>query len=1153
MAQKTIKESKVNNTPAPVDLKITLNTQLNSSSPETQRLSFTAEWSIAAKDHGDGQKMFYQRWNKDKEPDWFNKNGKPQHNVVSITKTQTSKTFIERGFSEFYPCGNHSKIQWLHVEVMGKRNEWSETKEKKRNGKKVNVRTTYKYRWSTPAARTLHIIPPPEPDISETIAAGDTDFSKIFTWSVPASSTWIGRDLKEKKKKVSNGKKGKKNKKIQKRWKGFKQVKYRDDDELAEIFYDTYWETILVDNTQKENEDFDFEDDNNWNSSSAGGVTFSGSTTPGQESNNTITITENNSSWTDNYSYTRYIRVKSRGPGGDSDWDYQSIDYYNAPAPNAPTKVEMDSEGNVTMSDSEIESNIFPSKCISYQYLTDTPETSISQVGNKHVVTINPPSGSPSWTEAMRVPAGTTITFPVGDPVNDKLTWTRKVFIGKDDSQRMGEPKRADIKSPGLLTPPTGIQISDIDVSQGRMKVRATNNSAVPSSFLVVWCRDASGTKKRVGIIPHGESEGATIKIPDEWTVDSTDVGVQAVLGDYSFDSASSTYNISPVYMQSEEVWDGGTLPKPPSNLKLSLGQTMGTIVAQWNWDWVESNIAEISWAENAEAWESTNQPSTYQITNTHTGLWYIAGLSVGEWHVRVRLGRTEGDSTTWSTYAIPAQGPIKIVSVPDRPYLMVTPSVITPDQEVKLSWVYSSEDGAPLDNVYIAQDGHLNTPIITTNQSTVTLSRSDFTQKSLPWPINTPIDLRICTESAEHKKSEWSAVSEHARFIIAPLPNQPTVTSFVRGWNPSKPITTDAVTHNEKCLVSLPFEFNVGGFDNGNNVTVKIIRKKEDTIYKPDENSYPVYAGDVVYLSETLRAPGTILIEDQSDLIGSLDDKAYYTLVVSNVDKYGQKPEAGDLEIEFRVEWDHKAVKPTAEITVDREEDVAFIKPIRPSGAATGDACDIYRLSVDKPELIAENAAFGTWYVDEYPTIGEFGGYKVVCKSFNGDIRTNDGTHAYEDYEGEAYSIDDFLSIIDFGKDQVTLRYNLSLSNSWSKDFTETKYLGGAVQGDWNPAVSRTGSLKATVSIQEDPFMDNPEATVEAMRRLAVYAGICHVRTPDGSNYYANVDVQEDREEKWVTTLAKFSLNITRVDPPEVKYTMRTKAEWDEDQLEEV
>ena len=50
-------------------------------------------------------------------------------------------------------------------------------------------------------------------------------------------------------------------------------------------------------------------------------------------------------------------------------------------------------------------------------------------------------------------------------------------------------------------------------------------------------------------------------------------------------------------------------------------------------------------------------------------------------------------------------------------------------------------------------------------------------------------------------------------------------------------------------------------------------------------------------------------------------------------------------------------------------------------------------------------------------------------------------------------------------------------------------------------------------------------------MHRLAMYPGVCRVRTPDGSNIWANVEVKEDKEEKWVNRLAKFSLEITRVD----------------------
>ena len=59
---------------------------------------------------------------------------------------------------------------------------------------------------------------------------------------------------------------------------------------------------------------------------------------------------------------------------------------------------------------------------------------------------------------------------------------------------------------------------------------------------------------------------------------------------------------------------------------------------------------------------------------------------------------------------------------------------------------------------------------------------------------------------------------------------------------------------------------------------------------------------------------------------------------------------------------------------------------------------------------------------------------------------------------------------------------------------------------------------------------MQTPAAET-SMRRLAEYTGICHVRTPDGSSFSANVTVNENRENKWVSKIAKFSLDITRVD----------------------
>ena len=81
---------------------------------------------------------------------------------------------------------------------------------------------------------------------------------------------------------------------------------------------------------------------------------------------------------------------------------------------------------------------------------------------------------------------------------------------------------------------------------------------------------------------------------------------------------------------------------------------------------------------------------------------------------------------------------------------------------------------------------------------------------------------------------------------------------------------------------------------------------------------------------------------------------------------------------------------------------------------------------------------------------------------------------------------------------------------------------LKGSIQGDWNPAVGRQVSAKSSIQAVRD------SDTVSALRRLAMFPGICHVRTRDGSSYAADVQVSEDYSNG---KIANFSLEITRVD----------------------
>lgn len=384
-------------------------------------------------------------------------------------------------------------------------------------------------------------------------------------------------------------------------------------------------------------------------------------------------------------------------------------------------------------------------------------------------------------------------------------------------------------------------------------------------------------------------------------------------------------------------------------------------------------------------------------------------------------------------------------------------------------------------------------------------------------------------------------------------------------------------LTREVDALTELPMRIKVDGAGTGSQTTITIERSASFHMERPDESEIDGFEGETVYL-KTFNNDGWFDIRTE-DLIGYLDDRAPYRIIATAKDALGQIAED---KIEFEVYWDHQAIKPSGKVEMDEDYDVAILTPLLvdsyvltldheiiegksyylkivdpetgeitydpvlepvPEGLSTyyeiqeatptpGDVCDIYRLSVDKPELVYENAEFGKKYVDPYPTIGDYGGYRFVYKTYNGDYTTDDGHIAwYNSNEGENEILDTFTSIINYGGDRVSLPYNLSLSNRWAKDFQQTNYLGGHIQGDWNPAVSRTGTITSVGIVNPDVGSEEDVEVIEAIRRLAVWPGICHVRTPDGSSFAANVNVSEDREQKMINQLANYSLEITRVD----------------------
>ena len=354
--------------------------------------------------------------------------------------------------------------------------------------------------------------------------------------------------------------------------------------------------------------------------------------------------------------------------------------------------------------------------------------------------------------------------------------------------------------------------------------------------------------------------------------------------------------------------------------------------------------------------------------------------------------------------------------------------------------------------------------------------------------------------------------------------------------WVDSGSITEAKIadfSYDALCLTEMPLTVTITGAGDGGTTTLAIERSAPYHLERPDGTDLNGHEGETIALvSQPGEEEFTIT---QNDLLGYLDDGAHYRIVATVQDSFGQSNEA---RLDFEVHWEHQAIMPEATVVIDPAYNIAKITAIPPNGTLEGDTFDIYRLSVDRPELIVQNGTWGTVYVDPYPAIGEFGGHRVVFKTVNGDFITADNRPAWLDLqedEGDLLDLD--YSIIDFDGESIPIEYNVDIKTDFDKDFRETKYLGGSVVGDWNPAVSRTGSIDAVAVVQDDP------ETIQALRRLAVYPGIAHVRSKDGSSYAANVNVSDQISYNVAGKQLDVSLNITRVDPE--GFEGLTYAQW--------
>jgi hypothetical protein len=826
---------------------------------------------------------------------------------------------------------------------------------------------------------------------------------------------------------------------------------------------------------------------------------------------NTVVITEETETLAKG-SYTRWFRAKARGPAGESTWVYDKHVYADprqAKIKGVPKTSPIAGGYKIEVVWEAAQPRSNPIDKTTVQYRMAVPEAGM----------ICP--ADDNWQDG-KVSADTkgkdTAVILVDGRLEEDQCLFVRVNTTHDTSTVRGE---ATLCLAGNVKDPSGLSVTGVDVVTRRATISAQNNSDIPDAFLaVVFRTDRPGQRDViVGIIPPGQ-QSVMVTCPAWAASEGISFGVYAAVGSYQRVSRSdgvTAYNVTARMRSASTEWDGGAVPKAPTGVTVVATDKEGVVQVGWNWSWDRANGAELSWADHDDAWESTDEPESYTISGLHASRWKIAGLETGKtWYVRVRLlNETSGDNAVAGPWSNTVQ--VDLATTPITPVLALSEGVIPVNGTVTASWAFSAEDGttqtyAEICEAVVTEQGISYGRIVA---HTETMQHLEISAKDAGWSAGETHQLCVRVMSSAGKMSDaWSAP------VAVTVAEQ--VTASILSTSLETVTVVEAGEERQALsLTQMPLTVVTQGAGAGGTTIVAIERVGNYHMRRPDETELDGFDGETI-AKKTVSGEGEVVIS-AGELILALDDGANYKISVTVKDGLGQ---TATTELGFEVHWSHQAIMPRALARVDQDNYVAMIELLAPEGAIDTDTCDIYRLSMDRPELIVRGGELGKTYVDPYPTIGDRGGHRVVFRTANGDYITEDQRPAWIDLGEDAYDVLELNeNVIDFDGQRVAFTYNVDLSNKWGKDFQETDYLDGSVQGDWNPAVRRETTI-STVVLTED------EETIRAFRRLAVYPGICHVRTLDGSSFAADVQVQQDMKHSEAHRMSAFSVTIKRVDP---------------------
>lgn len=507
-------------------------------------------------------------------------------------------------------------------------------------------------------------------------------------------------------------------------------------------------------------------------------------------------------------------------------------------------------------------------------------------------------------------------------------------------------------------------------------------------------------------------------------------------------------------------------------------GTTMAVLLG-WNASGTDdADGTELTWSSDANAWKSTEGPEKFEFdwsdgkktvdgtAYNASATIYVKGLEQGEKYVfkARRYMEMDGGGRTYSPYSnalaqVTTQEPDSVTASADR--------YVAAGKALLVSWDFQS--GALQKKWQIVR---ANGTVVASGSGTRTAYEVPASRLAAMATSNA-FDYTVQVSTG----SGWVVSESHAVTIV----QVPTLSLDAPATLTAQPLSVNAT-----CSRALPIKLAVvaNGSD-GETPTGPGRQPEGDVVYSAVVT--PAYSNG----SATIELPGGL----------DLRDGASYTVRARAVyAAYGIESE--EAEASFTVDWAHKAVLPEAELeAVDEVTDEGHVQAVvmslaAPSGSASDDRYDVYRLTGGGAVLVAEGAELDATVTDRFAPFGT-----ALPLYYRIALRTSDGDTAWSDF---LYYQDGGSVRFDWEGGSVELPYNIELQDGYSKGVEVRTHMDGTQDAYWDGSAARKAAMSTDVIRVEQA------ADLEAVRRLARYAGPVFVRTPDGQAFAANVNVTD-------------------------------------------